>query len=63
MTGDEIPPAPRIYVSSETRLFREGLNAVLPRDNRVDVVGYGSCSDTLEEVRKLTPELDPMFAE
>ena len=49
--------APRIYITSETRLFREGLNAVLARENTVDVVGNGSCSDTLEEIRKLTPEL------
>ena len=49
--------APRIYITSETRLFREGLNAVLARDNRVDVVGYGSFSDTLKEIRQLRPEL------
>jgi two-component system, NarL family, nitrate/nitrite response regulator NarL len=48
---------PRIYITSETRLFREGLNAVLACENRVDIVGYGSCSDTLEEIGRLTPEL------
>jgi DNA-binding NarL/FixJ family response regulator len=51
------PPRPRIYITSETLLFREGLYAVLARENRVDVIGYGSCSDALAEIEKLTPEL------
>jgi two-component system, NarL family, nitrate/nitrite response regulator NarL len=55
-TERDSPPA-RIYITSETRLFREGLKAILARESRVDVVGYGSYSDTLREIGKLTPEL------
>ena len=51
------PPLPRIYIASETRLFREGLSAILGRERRVDVIGYGSCADALEEVSRLVPDL------
>jgi len=51
------PPPPRIYITSETCLFREGLNAILAPESRVYVVGYGSCSEALEEIGNLRPEL------
>jgi two-component system nitrate/nitrite response regulator NarL len=57
---DDIGPGsllPRIYIASETRLFREGLSAILRRERRVDVIGYGSCADALEEVTRLVPDL------
>jgi two-component system nitrate/nitrite response regulator NarL len=46
---------PRVYIISETRLFREGLNAMLIREGGLDVVGHGSCADALEEIGTLTP--------
>jgi two-component system nitrate/nitrite response regulator NarL len=57
---DDIGPAsapPRIYITSEIRLFREGIHAILARESRVDVVGCGSGSDALAEIGKLRPEL------
>jgi two-component system nitrate/nitrite response regulator NarL len=50
-------PPPRIYVTSEIRLFREGLSAILARESRVEVVGCGSRSDALAEIGKLRPVL------
>jgi hypothetical protein len=50
-------PPPRIYIASETRLFREGLNAMLARQGGVEVVGCGSCFEALQEVGKLIPQL------
>lgn len=48
---------PRIYITSETRLFREGLNAMLGHAGGLDVIGLGSCGDALREIGTLTPEL------
>jgi two-component system nitrate/nitrite response regulator NarL len=45
----------RVYIISETRLFREGLKAMLIREGGLDVVGHGSCADALEEIGRLTP--------
>ena len=55
-------PAPRVYVASEVRLFREGLNGMLVRQGGLDVVGQGSCAEALDEIGALRPEvalLDP----
>jgi DNA-binding NarL/FixJ family response regulator len=51
------PLLPRVYVISETRLFREGLNAMLSREGRLDVIGQGSCANALQEIGMLAPEL------
>jgi two-component system, NarL family, nitrate/nitrite response regulator NarL len=40
----------RVYIVSETRLFREGLKAMLSREVELDVIGHGSCADALEEI-------------
>jgi two-component system, NarL family, nitrate/nitrite response regulator NarL len=47
---------PSAYIISETRLFREGLEAMLSREGRVQVVGHGSSADALEEIGDLAPE-------
>jgi two-component system, NarL family, nitrate/nitrite response regulator NarL len=46
---------PRVYIISETRLFREGLKAMLVREGGLEVVGHGSCADALKEIGRLTP--------
>jgi DNA-binding NarL/FixJ family response regulator len=48
---------PRIYITSEICLFREGISVMLARESRVDVVGCGSGSEALAEIGKLRPEL------
>jgi DNA-binding NarL/FixJ family response regulator len=48
---------PGVYIISDIRLFREGLAAMLSRESTLEVIGHGSCSDALEAVRKLHPEL------
>ena len=50
-------PQPRVYITSEIRLFREGIHAILARESRVKVVGCGSGSDALAEIGELRPEL------
>jgi two-component system nitrate/nitrite response regulator NarL len=54
--GPAFLPA-RVYITSEIRLFREGIDAILARDSRVEVVGCGSRSDALAEIGELRPEL------
>jgi DNA-binding NarL/FixJ family response regulator len=51
------PLRPRVYITSETRLFREGLKAMLNGEGRLDVIGQGSCANALREIGILTPEL------
>lgn len=46
---------PRVYIVSETLLFREGLKAMLTRDGALDVIGHGSSADALREVAELAP--------
>jgi two-component system nitrate/nitrite response regulator NarL len=48
---------PRVYIISETRLFREGLMAMLIREGSLDVIGHGACPDALEEIGNLAPDL------
>src|SRR6266446_6354220 len=48
-------PVPSVYIVSETRLFREGLTAMLGREGRLDVVGHGCCKDALEGMVRLMP--------
>lgn len=49
--------APRIYLISDTRLFREGLSAMLRRESRLVVVGHGAFADALSEIKDLAPDL------
>jgi two-component system, NarL family, nitrate/nitrite response regulator NarL len=51
------PLPPHVYIISETRLFREGLAAMLSRDGRIDVIGHGPSTAALEEIGNLEPEL------
>ncbi|HKM74608.1 MAG TPA: response regulator transcription factor [Stellaceae bacterium] len=51
-----LPAQPaRVYIVSETRLFREGLKAMLMREVELNVVGHGSCADALEEIGRSRP--------
>jgi two-component system, NarL family, nitrate/nitrite response regulator NarL len=50
-------PAPRVYVVSEVRLFREGLNGMLVQQGELKVVGQGSRSEALAELGALRPEV------
>jgi hypothetical protein len=45
------PLLPRVYIVSETRLFREGLMAMMIREGRLDVVGHGSGREALHGAR------------
>ena len=47
---------PRVYIVSETLLFREGLRAMLTRDGALDVIGHGASADALREVENLAPQ-------
>lgn len=49
--------APRVYLVSDTRLFREGLSAMLRREGRLDVVGDAAFANALDEIGDLAPEL------
>src|SRR5271163_3512353 len=51
------PLMPRVYIISETLLFREGLKAMLTRKGGLDVVSHGPSADAPEEIRHLAPEL------
>lgn len=51
------PLLPRVYITSETRLFREGIKAMLDRESAIDVIGHGSCSDALQEIGTFMPEV------
>src|ERR1700739_4947027 len=51
------PVPPRVYIISETRLFREGLRAMMTREGRLEIVGHGSCHEALEQVGSLAPDL------
>jgi two-component system, NarL family, nitrate/nitrite response regulator NarL len=51
------PLLPRVYITSETRLFREGIKAMLDRESGINVIGHGSCSDALQEIGTFMPEL------
>ncbi|HUC09283.1 MAG TPA: response regulator transcription factor [Stellaceae bacterium] len=58
-TGTPAAPTllPRIYIISQTLLFREGLKAMLTRQGALDVVGDGSPADALREIGNLAPQL------
>ena len=56
-SADPSPLLPRVYIISQTRLFREGLMAMMIREGRLAVVGHGSASQALAEIGKLTPDL------
>lgn len=49
--------APRVYVVSDVRLYREGLNASLAGQVEVQVLGAGSCDDVLDEIGVLRPDV------
>jgi len=48
---------PRVYIISDTWLFREGLMAMLTRERGLEVVGHGSCPQALQEIGNLAPDL------
>jgi DNA-binding NarL/FixJ family response regulator len=48
---------PHAYIISETRLFREGLMAMMTREGRIEVVGHGSCPEALQEIGNLAPDV------
>jgi two-component system nitrate/nitrite response regulator NarL len=45
----------RVYIVSETRLFREGLKEMLIRGGALDVLGHGSCAEALKDIGRLRP--------
>jgi len=47
---------PRVYIISETRLFREGLMAMMTREGGLEVVGHGPCTEALQEIGNLAPD-------
>src|SRR5579864_6808295 len=47
----------KVYIVSETRLFSEGLSAILDRKGRFEVVGLGANTDALDIIERLAPEL------
>lgn len=51
------PPAPRVYIVSDVRLYREGLISGLARQGHLDVVGAGCSSGALEQISRLQPEI------
>jgi two-component system, NarL family, nitrate/nitrite response regulator NarL len=51
------PLLPRVYIISETRLFREGLMAMMTREGRLKVVGHGPCPEALQEIGNLAPDV------
>jgi two-component system, NarL family, nitrate/nitrite response regulator NarL len=48
---------PRVYIISDTRLFREGLMAMLTCERGLEVVGHGPCPHALQEIGNLAPDL------
>jgi two-component system, NarL family, nitrate/nitrite response regulator NarL len=55
--GRNSPGAPRVYVVSDVRLYREGLISSLARQGGVEVVGAGSSDDILSQISALRPEV------
>ena len=51
------PILPRVYIISETRLFREGLMAMMTREGGIEVVGHGPCTEALQKIRNLAPNV------
>lgn len=52
-----LPAAPRVYVLSDVRLYREGLIASLGREGRLSVLGAGPSGDVLGQISALRPEV------
>jgi DNA-binding NarL/FixJ family response regulator len=46
-----------VYIISETRLFREGLMAMMTSEGGLEVVGHGPCLEALEEIGNLAPDV------
>jgi two-component system nitrate/nitrite response regulator NarL len=51
------PVAPRVYIVSDVRLYREGLISSLARQNHLDVLGAGSSGDAIEQIINLQPQV------
>ena len=51
------PAAPRVYVVSDVRLYREGLISSLARQSGLKVLGAGPSSDVLGQITALRPEV------
>ncbi len=49
--------APRVYVVSDVRLYREGLTGSLAGQPGVEVLGAGGCAEVLSEIGSLQPEV------
>ena len=54
---ESVPAAPRVYVVSDVRLFREGLVASLARQSQLDVLGAGCFGDVLSQIATSRPEV------
>jgi two-component system, NarL family, nitrate/nitrite response regulator NarL len=53
----DAPEAPRVYVVSDVRLYREGLISSLAQQGGVEVLGAGSSCDILSQISALRPEV------
>src|SRR5215472_14204117 len=49
--------APRVYIASQVRLYREILASGLAGHDGLSVVGQGSCAEALERIAHLQPEV------
>jgi DNA-binding NarL/FixJ family response regulator len=46
-----------VYIISDTRLFREGLMAMMTREGGLAIVGHGSCPEALQAIGNLAPDV------
>jgi two-component system, NarL family, nitrate/nitrite response regulator NarL len=51
------PAAPRVYLVSDVRLYREGLSASLAQRRQLELVGAGGSGDCLDRIVALQPEV------
>jgi two-component system nitrate/nitrite response regulator NarL len=49
------PVAPRVYIVSDVRLYREGLISSLARQSYLEVLGAGSSGNAIEQIISLQP--------
>jgi two-component system, NarL family, nitrate/nitrite response regulator NarL len=52
-----LPRAPRVYIVSDVRLYREGLISSLTRQRELEMLGAGSSGDILSQISALRPEV------
>jgi DNA-binding NarL/FixJ family response regulator len=51
------PVAPRVFLVSDVRLYREGLSASLAQRRQLELVGAGGAGDFLDRIVALQPEV------